>query len=114
MLAALTTTLHLSYLMATALAVEAAVLHNFFWHEHYTWSDRRQSGLGRVLGRLLRFNATTGAISIGGNLLLMSVFVGSAHLSALVGNILSIASCSLANFLVSDCVVFRDPLQSVK
>jgi putative flippase GtrA len=24
---------HLSYLWATALAVEAAVVHNFFWHE---------------------------------------------------------------------------------
>ena len=26
-----------NYLVATALAVETAVLHNFVWHEHYTW-----------------------------------------------------------------------------
>ncbi len=32
--------LHLRYLIATALAVEAAVLHNFFWHERWTWADR--------------------------------------------------------------------------
>ena len=32
--------LHLGYLPATALAVEAAVIHNFFWHERYTWADR--------------------------------------------------------------------------
>ena len=32
--------LHWDYLLATALAVEAALLHNFFWHERYTWADR--------------------------------------------------------------------------
>jgi len=107
-LEALTAAFHLPYLAATALAVEAAVLHNFMWHEHYTWSDRRHRG--RILGRLLRFNATTGAISIGGNLLLMSLFVGEAHLPALLGNMLSIATCSVANFLVSDRLVFTDSL----
>jgi putative flippase GtrA len=28
------------YLAATALAVEAAVLHNFLWHQRWTWRDR--------------------------------------------------------------------------
>ena len=32
--------LRLHYLPATALAVEAAVLHNFIWHERWTWKDR--------------------------------------------------------------------------
>ncbi|MBV9086071.1 MAG: GtrA family protein [Acidobacteriaceae bacterium] len=111
-LEALTAGLHLQYLLSTALAVEAAVLHNFFWHEHYTWSDRRHPGWARVLARLLRFNATTGAISIAGNLLLTSVFAGAAHLPLLLANILSIATCSLANFLVSDLLVFQDPRRS--
>src|SRR5437870_891334 len=29
------------YLLATALAVEAAILHNFAWHMRWTWADRR-------------------------------------------------------------------------
>ena len=29
--------LHENYMAATALAVEPAVLHNFVWHEMYTW-----------------------------------------------------------------------------
>ncbi len=29
-----------NYLLATALAVETAVLHNFVWHERFTWVDR--------------------------------------------------------------------------
>ena len=32
------------YLPATLLAVEAALLHNFLWHERWTWSDRPAAG----------------------------------------------------------------------
>jgi len=32
--------LKLDYLVATALAVEIAVIHNFGWHERFTWADR--------------------------------------------------------------------------
>ena len=32
--------LGLGALIATAAAVETAVLHNFIWHERYTWADR--------------------------------------------------------------------------
>jgi len=92
------------YLFATALAVEAAVLHNFIWHERFTWRDRRSS---ESLSRLCRFNLTTGAVSILGNLLLMRLLVGGTHLRPTFGNMISIAVCSLANFLVSDRWVFR-------
>ena len=95
---------HLPYLLATGLAVEAAVLHNFIWHEHFTWADR--SGR-RVLLRALRFNLTTGLFSIAGNLLLMRFLVGSLHLNYLVANIATIAMCSVASFLVSDRFVFQ-------
>jgi len=30
-------TLGMHYLVATALAVEAAVLHNYVWHRRWTW-----------------------------------------------------------------------------
>lgn len=106
-LAVLTHGAHLDYLIATALAVECAVLHNFAWHERFTWSDRASIGLRQVLARLLRFNCTTGAVSIGGNLLFMRLLAGQAHLPPLVANLISIAACSIINFLVNDRVVFR-------
>ena len=110
-LEALTAGLHLNYLAATALAVEAAVLHNFVWHERYTWADRPR--LGRAVSRLLQFNLTTGTISILGNLALMRLFTGEGHVPPLLANLLAIAACSLANFLVSDRVVFRASLPPV-
>lgn len=100
--------LQLHYLIATALAVEAAVLHNFFWHERFTWADRsllpsrRQS-----TGRLMRFHLANGAVSIIGNLALMKVMVGEGYMNYLVANGIAICLCAVANFLVSEEWVFR-------
>ncbi len=105
-LAVLTGILHLNYLLATALAVEAAVLHNFLWHERFTWADRASLSRGALLGRLLRFHAGNGAISICGNLLFMRLLVTQAHLPVLPSNLVSIALCGVLNFLVSDRLVF--------
>jgi putative flippase GtrA len=105
----LKTGFHLDYLLATALAVEAAVVHNFLWHERYTWADRVQPSWRKSLPRLLRFNLTTGAVSIAGNLALMKFLVGLCHLNYVVASAIAIALCSLANFLVSDRVVFGQP-----
>ena len=167
---------HFHYLAATALAVEAAVVHNFVWHEQFTWADRvqgswqssfrRTSGAeapslsgavfaalkalrhpktclasqvgkshpktclpsqvgkkffsisvviryaagclrGPSLKRLLRFNLTTGGVSIVGNLVLMKIMVGFGHMNYLVANGIAVALCALVNFLVSDEWVFE-------
>ena len=101
-------TFHFHYLVATAVAVEAAVVHNFVWHEQFTWSDRGPTGWRRSLPRFVRFNLTTGALSILGNLALMKVMVGCGRVNYLLANALAIALCSLANFLVSEEWVFEN------
>jgi putative flippase GtrA len=124
---------HFNYLAATALAVEAAVLHNFVWHEQFTWVDKIKpnkikpgklkpdklkpdrierhgirSQRRRSLVRLLRFNLTNGALSILGNLTLMKVMVGQGHMNYLAANAIAITLCSAANFLISDEWVFEE------
>lgn len=102
-LAVLKSGLHLDYLLATGLAVEAAVIHNFRWHERFTWADR----VGEAsLVRFVKFNLTTGLFSIVGNLVLMRALVGWAGMNYLLANGVTIAVCSLVNFVVSDRVVF--------
>jgi putative flippase GtrA len=99
--------LALGYLAATALAVEAAVLHNFVWHEKFTWKDRARGGPRQGAERLLRFHAANGAVSILGNVGLMRVFVGSLHWNQYAANIVAISLCAAANFAVSEWFVFR-------
>ena len=94
------------YLVATALAVEAAVLHNFLWHERWTWRDRPSDGRGR-LARLWRFHALNGTVSLAGNLLLMRLLVGTFGLPAIPANLLSVLSCAILNFFASDRLVFQ-------
>jgi putative flippase GtrA len=99
--------LHVDYLLATALAVEAAILHNFLWHERFTWADRRSRNR---IARLARFNLTTGMFSLLGNLAAMKLLVGALGLPYLPANAAAVAACSLLNFLVSDRVVFEAEL----
>ena len=94
--------LQVNYLVVTALAVETAVIHNFLWHERFTWADRTGAGFTRFL----KFNLTTGLFSISGNLLLMKLLVGFGHLNYLPANGIAITACSVVNFLVSDGFVF--------
>ncbi len=99
--------LGVNYLVATALAVEAAVLHNFVWHERFTWKDRSGGPAREIALRLLRFHAGNGVVSIAGNLVLMRLFVGALHWRYLVANGVTIAACSLLNFAAGEWFVFR-------
>jgi putative flippase GtrA len=106
-LAALVALARMNYLVATGLAVEAAVLHNFVWHERYTWRDRTGGGAGGgTWRRLVKFHLTNGILSVGGNLVLMHVLVGRLRMNYLLGNLATIAICSLGNFAASHWFVF--------
>ena len=92
----------LNDLASTALAVEAAVAHNFFWHEALTWGDRRTR---RRLARWLRFNLSTGVFSIAGNVAATKILADHG-VPLLAANGISIALCSIGNFLINDRFVF--------
>ncbi len=105
----LSTFWHWPYPVATALAVEAAVLHNFVWHERWTWRDRPA-----IAGRPAR----------------TPVSLPSRHrpdvadrqrdrhgrspwsffdLPTLVANMCAVVATSLVNFLIADRWVFSPP-----
>jgi putative flippase GtrA len=103
-----------SALVATALAVEAAVLHNFFWHERWTWADRPVAGRDR-LARLGRFHFANGLVSIAGNVaivfLLAPVASSFSRTYGLIGaNAIAVLICSLVNFAAGDRLVFSSPI----
>jgi putative flippase GtrA len=105
-LATLRSGLGLTIRVATVLAVECAVLHNFVWHERWTWAHRDLDWRGIPL-RLLRFNVSNGLISIVGNLLLMELLAVRLQLNYMFSNLVAIGACSLLNFFVSDRLVFK-------
>jgi putative flippase GtrA len=92
--------------LSTIVAVELTVLHNFFWHERWTWAHRKLE-LRQIPIRLLRFNVSNGLISIVGNLVLMELLAVRLHLHYMLANMAAILACSLLNYFVSDKLVFK-------
>jgi putative flippase GtrA len=103
-LAALTALLHWPVPLATAIAVEAAVLVNFCCHEGWTWRDRRE-GEAR-LARLARFHAANGAASLVGNVVVTSLGVSVLGLTPAMANALAVGLLAVLNYMAADRWVF--------
>jgi len=88
------------YLAASGIAVEFTLLHNFVWHVHYTWRDRRDDAA--MLGQLIRFHLSNGMVSMVGDLALMRLLVQGAHVPVLAANGIAILCCSIVNFCLGD------------
>jgi len=102
-LAVLTTLFGVNYMMATLIAVEAAIVSNFIWHQQWTWRDRP----GSVVERFVRFNMLTAITSIVGSLVLTAIFVEAFQLNVIASNIASVAILSVINYIGADRLVFR-------
>ena len=98
------------YLCASAAAVELAVLHNFVWHVHFTWRDRRNSSA--LLSQLMRFHLSNGLVSVVGNLVLMRLLVQGARMPLLIANSIAILCCSVVNFCLGDNWAFAARVQA--
>jgi putative flippase GtrA len=94
------------YLCASAAAIELALLHNFVWHLHFTWRDRRDDSA--LLSQLLRFHLSNGSVSMLGNLALMRILIHEAQLPVLASNSIAILCCSILNFYLGDLWAFAE------
>ena len=90
------------YLVASALALEVTLLHNFVWHLRYTWRDRRRDWMRA----LLRFHVSNGLVSLLGSLLLMRALVQGWHVPVVVANLCAIVCCSTINFALANAWTF--------
>jgi putative flippase GtrA len=99
--------LGLHYLVATVIAVETTVLHNFVWHQRWTWRDRPSGSRTAILARLARFHMLNGTVSLVGNVAIMAVARGVLGVAPIPANIIAIVLCSMVNFAASEVLVFR-------
>ena len=103
------------YMVATATAIEITLLHNFVWHLRYTWRDRfptlnsknafrmgQPGDRGALVGHLIRFHLSNGLVSMVGNLAMMPLLVGIAHIPVVAANAIAILCCSIVNFFLGD------------
>ena len=90
--------------LSTALAVLAAVAHNFLWHRGWTWRDRGRTATP-PLAQFLRFAGLNGLVSLVGNVVI-TAGLAATGLPVLAANVVAVAVCSLVNYVLADRVVF--------
>ena len=96
--------LGIRYVGATVGAVEIALLHNFCWHEMWTWKELPWQGWQ---ARLLRFQMGNGVTSLASNAGLTFAFHEYVRLPVLAANVAAIAITALLNFGLARFWVFR-------
>ena len=87
--------LRLPLLIASPIAVEAAILNNFFWNNRWTFNAPPLA-----LGRLAKFNL----VSLGGLAIttsLLFILVEGFGIHYLLANLMAIAVATIWNFLLS-------------
>ncbi len=90
---------------STVVAVEIAVLHNFVWHERWTWRDRTRAGSrSRRLGAFVLSTAVT---SVLGNVVFVLLYGRILQGDALVAAIAANGTTTIFNFAAADRLVFR-------
>jgi putative flippase GtrA len=92
------------YIVATAVAVVSAVIHNFAWHRRWTWRDRPDD---RVSKAFVRFALANGAVSLVGNIMAMALLVGVISLPIVAANAIAIGVCGILNYHLADRFVFQ-------
>lgn len=92
--------------VATACGVTAAVVHNFLWHRHWTWGDRRPGY--RPVRAFATFAAANGLVSLVGNITLVGLLTTSGTVGPVAANVAAIGMCSFLNFWTSEAVVFKE------
>lgn len=85
------------YLYASAIAVEASILGNFFLHDIWTFKDRRS---GHMLTRLMRFNGLM-VVGLGLNLIILYALTEFFGVNYLVSNLVGIMVASFARYSMS-------------
>jgi len=104
---ALTALAHWPWLPATCVAVEASIVHNYLWHERWTWGDRACASVPapRVV-RFAKYNAATGLVAIVGNVGLTALYLSLLTVPAVVANALSVVTLTIVNVVVADRWIF--------
>jgi putative flippase GtrA len=94
------------YLVGTMVAVELTILHNFTWHELYTWRDQEAASAAAVAARLFRFHGSTALVSVVGNVVLTGLAVECLHIPAAIANAAAVSLLSALNYATANRWVF--------
>ena len=89
-------------LLATAVAIEAAIVHNHAWHRRWAWRDRTpaHSWPATLWRAHLGAGATSLVVGVG------TVALLHRHVGAIAAQVVAVVLCAALNYLIADRWVF--------
>jgi putative flippase GtrA len=96
----------LHYLPALALAVTSAIVHNFVWHERWTWADRPAARAGTRVARFVRFTSVAALVSLAGGVALAALLIEWLHVPLAIANLATVLVLGFLNFAGADRLAF--------
>ena len=101
------TQLHILQLVAVVVATEVSIIHNFCWHDHWTFKKVRdqtlQSSVGQRFWQFQLISSLAAALTLS----LFALFSGVWHLYYLLAQALAIGTATLLNFGVNAWFTWR-------
>lgn len=96
-----------STVIATAAAVEGAILHNFWWHQRWTWAEPSRARSRReLLVLFLKFQTGAGLMCLIVNVLITTFLADYAGLHVILANLLAISTAGILSYFIHDRLVF--------
>ena len=105
--------LHIDYRIASLIAIECAIINNFFWNLRWTFKERTAQKHTPLLLVFLKFNLSSGLVALTVNWTLLILGAELLHLPVLLANLIGIALGTAANFLISHFWTFAQQKHSV-
>ena len=91
---------------ATAVAMEAVIVQNYFAHSRWTWADRPARTRRDRIARAFRYQGAK-TVSLTLNVTLTAALVAWMRLSPELANVVAVGTCALFNYAAADRLVFR-------
>jgi dolichol-phosphate mannosyltransferase len=97
----------ITIIIASPLAISAAIFNNFTWNNFFTWADRQHKFQNSYFHRLWKyyFSTSLGAVINYGTLILL---VYLFDINSMLGNLIGIFMGMISNFILSDKWVFKE------
>jgi putative flippase GtrA len=99
--------LHMHLLIAGAVAIELAIIHNFTWHYLQTWKNRVLGTYKDYCTRLFKYNMITAAVDLYLNLGILYLLATHMSLHYMAANLLAMSVGFLVKFILNDHIIFK-------
>ena len=97
----------LFYLLSSIIAIEIAILNNFFWNDIWTWRDRRRKGALQFFRRLIKYNISANLSSFVGNIATLWILTSIFGWYYMYANVVGIMVGVVLNFTLNDRWTYR-------